>query len=604
MSEEANKQFDNSSGEQNNELIFQDAISALRSGDKIRAKELLTLLLKSEPNNPTYWIWLSATVDAEKERIYCLQSALKLDPENSTAKRGLILLGALSPDETIQPFPLNRPRAWEEKLLLAHEKPKERGARALMRSPLLRLGGLAFIGIGLFALIYYVAIIPRKGTTNQAPINTAGPSPTITATPTLFGATAIPTQVFSGPTPLSAFLEATYTPTPLYVNTPRSAAAMDQYRVAKDAYNTKRWDDFIQNMKLIEPLEPESADIPYYIGEAYRFKGDDSNAKTYYNKAIGIDKKFAPAYLGLARVGLMNDPKRFDPKKLFAQAIEHDPNFGETYLERALWQIERGRYNDALPDLDLAEKIMPGSPAVSLAFAQAYLGAGDADKALTYAQKAREEDVLHLPTYKLLGSLYIDRKEYDKAAEVLRVYTTYQADDASGFGKLSEAYYRLGEYKNTVNAVNNGEKANRNGMKNYLIYRGLANVKLGNYRDAEGDLNAAVADDPNSFEARLGYAEALYGIEKYGSAFLQAEAMRGLESNDQEKALELYWRARIQEKRDDIRDAIKSWNALLKLDEKATTKEMRAEAQARLNALLPPTSTPKPSATPNATSTP
>ena len=127
------------------DTMFQDAVDALRRGDRPRAKEVLTLLLKTDQNNPTYWIWLSASVDASKERIYCLQTALKLDPENSIAKRGLILLGALSPDETIQPFPMNRPRAWEEKLLLAHEKPKERGVRVAMRSPAVRQIGRAHV---------------------------------------------------------------------------------------------------------------------------------------------------------------------------------------------------------------------------------------------------------------------------------------------------------------------------------------------------------------------------------------------------------------------------------------------------------------------------
>src|SRR3990170_2328871 len=106
------------------DAMFRDAVDALRRGDKPRAKELLTLLLKPDQNNPTYWIWLSAAVEHHKERIYCLQTALKLDPENGTAKRGLVLLGALAPDQSVQPFQMNRPRAWEEKLLLSNEKPK------------------------------------------------------------------------------------------------------------------------------------------------------------------------------------------------------------------------------------------------------------------------------------------------------------------------------------------------------------------------------------------------------------------------------------------------------------------------------------------------
>ncbi|HMV29468.1 MAG TPA: tetratricopeptide repeat protein, partial [Anaerolineales bacterium] len=425
-----------------------------------------------------------------------------------------------------------------------------------------------------------------------APTNTPGPSPTFTATPTIFGATAIPTQVFSGPTPLSAFLNATYTPTALYVNTPRSAVSVDQFRIAKQAYDNKDWDVFIENMLLIEPLEPDSVDIPYYIGEAYRFKGDATSAARYYRQAMNMNPAFGPAYLGLARVSLMSNPD-FNPEKLFNQAIEYDPNLGEAYLERARWLIRRGDYADALPDLELADKIMPGSPEVYLAYANSYLGDGDKEKALEYAQKAYEADILNLPTYKLLGDLYIEKEDYANAAEALRLYTTYESQDATGFGKLGEAYYYLGEYQNAVLAIDAGEQLNRNGMKKYMIYRGLSHVELGNFNEAEGDLNIAVDDEPESFEARLGYAKALYGVSKFGSAFLQAESMRSLADTDEEKALELYWRAKIQEQRNDIRDAIKSWNDLLKLDESVMTPEMRQEAQEHLKTLVPPTNTPK-----------
>ncbi|MBK9782054.1 MAG: tetratricopeptide repeat protein [Anaerolineales bacterium] len=592
--------------EQNNDTIFQDAINALRRGDKPRAKELLTLLLKTDQNNPTYWIWLSASVDATKERIYCLQTALKLDPENSTAKRGLILLGALSPDETIQPFPMNRPRAWEEKLLLAHEKPKERGLRVALRNPVLRLGGLTAIGVGMCAIIYFGVILPRFGAIERAPTNTPGPSPTFTATPTIFGATAIPTEVFSGPTPLSSFLNATYTPTPLYVNTPRSAAAVDQFRIAQKAYEDGDWDIFIENMLLLKPIEPDAADIPFLIGEAYRFKGEIGLALESYNEAIDMDPNFAAPYLGLARVRLMADP---DAKvgPLFAQAIDLDPNFGEAYLDRARWLIRRGDFADSFADLELAEKLLPGSPEVYLAYATAYLGDGDKENALEYARKAYSADILNMSTYKMLGDLYLDQEDYVNAVEALRLYTTYQTEDATGFGKLGQAYFFLGEYQNTVNAINSGELINRNGMKNYLIYRGLANVELGNFKDAEGDLNAAVEEEPESFEARLGYAKALYGVGKFGSAFLQAESMRSIADTDEEKALELYWRARIQEQRNDIRDAIKSWQDLLKLDEEVMTPEMRNEARKQLTTLVPPTITLTPSRTPKggaSTSTP
>src|SRR5574338_942482 len=131
------------------ETMFHEAVEALRRGDKARARELLTLLLKDEQTNATYWVWMSAAVDSQKERLYCLQTAHKLDPENASAKRGLVLLGALPPDENTPPFSLNRPRAWEQKLLLSHELPRPKGARALTSSPFGRLAG---IGIGMLLL--------------------------------------------------------------------------------------------------------------------------------------------------------------------------------------------------------------------------------------------------------------------------------------------------------------------------------------------------------------------------------------------------------------------------------------------------------------------
>jgi tetratricopeptide (TPR) repeat protein len=274
--------------------LFQGALEALRRGDKPRAKELLTLLLKGDQNNVTYWIWLSAAVENTKERIYCLQTAFKLDPENGTAKRGLILLGALAPDETIQPFQMNRPRAWEERLLLANEKPKEKGLKALAKNPVMRLVGVVMIGAALFSTVVFGFVLPRETTIIPTQTNTPGPSPTFTTTPTVFGATAAPTKSFVGPTPLWMLLAETYTPTAVYVNTPRAAQSVDQYRSAKAAYANGDWDAYIASMELIIPLEPGSADIYYLIGDAYRFKGDSKNALKAYNDALEIDQNACP----------------------------------------------------------------------------------------------------------------------------------------------------------------------------------------------------------------------------------------------------------------------------------------------------------------------
>jgi hypothetical protein len=195
-----------------NDEVFQEAIEAVRAGNKSRARELLTGLLKTDQNNATYWVWMSTTVDSAKERIYCLQTAYKLDPQNAAAKRGLILHGALPPDETVQPFPVNRPRAWEQKLLLAHEKPKLKGWAAVRASPVARFGGLLALGAVLIGAVVFGFVMPRLNQVGP-PTITPGPSPTYTLTPTALNATGEPTVVGT-PVPLSELLPVPYTPTP------------------------------------------------------------------------------------------------------------------------------------------------------------------------------------------------------------------------------------------------------------------------------------------------------------------------------------------------------------------------------------------------------
>jgi len=94
------------------EKIFQEALTAIEENENLRAKDLLTRLLKMDQLNPEYWLWMSAVVTSEKERRYCLQQVLKYDPQNSSAKRGLILLGDLPLDGSLR-MPLSmQQRKW------------------------------------------------------------------------------------------------------------------------------------------------------------------------------------------------------------------------------------------------------------------------------------------------------------------------------------------------------------------------------------------------------------------------------------------------------------------------------------------------------------
>lgn len=578
---------------------FREAVEALRQGNRARARELLTELLKDEQTNALYWVWMSAVVDTPKERLYCLQTAHKLDPENAAAKRGLVLLGAIPPDENTQPFSLNRPRAWEQKLLLSHEQPRARGGA----SPFRRLAAIGLAALALVAVIFFGLRVRPESSISLFPVFTAGPSPTYTTTPTLVGAAGEPTSTFTGPTPLWALLPATYTPTPLYVSTPRLPESSDQFRAAREAYRRGDWELFIQNMQEIARLEPNSADVKYFIGEAHRFEGSSSAAMESYNEALRINPEFGPAYLGLARARLMQDPNA-KVEDLFDLALQYDSSSGETYLARADYFLYNNDAPAALADLSSAREYLPDSPLVYYGLARAYAMQGDLGTAVENAEKAYSLDITLLPLYLLRGELYLQQEHYDEALNALKTYATYEPSDGRALALIGECYYRMGEYEQAIEALTKGVRLDPKQRQVYL-YRAFSYLETDQPADAQADFDRAIPFTGETFEIKIGEVRAYYAQKKYGSAYQQSEGAFSLAGNDEEKGIALYWRALSNEGRGAIKEAARDWQALLKLPVAAVSEKMRVEADEHLRALalITPSPTPKP-VTPTRTRTP
>ncbi len=71
---------------------LQQAIAAIKSGDKATGKRLLIEALKTDSHNENAWLWMTKVVNSDKERIKCLENALRINPDNEIARRGMNLL--------------------------------------------------------------------------------------------------------------------------------------------------------------------------------------------------------------------------------------------------------------------------------------------------------------------------------------------------------------------------------------------------------------------------------------------------------------------------------------------------------------------------------
>ncbi len=75
------------------ERQIQAATTALRSGQRIRARHLLEEVLRARPDSDQAWYWLAQAVETAGERRFCLSRALSLNRRNALARRELEALG-------------------------------------------------------------------------------------------------------------------------------------------------------------------------------------------------------------------------------------------------------------------------------------------------------------------------------------------------------------------------------------------------------------------------------------------------------------------------------------------------------------------------------
>lgn len=87
---------------------IQQAITAIKSGDKATGKQLLIEAIKADQRNETAWLWMTQCVGTDEERLKCLQNVLRINPNNETAKRGLT---ALQQKPVSPPKPAESPKA-------------------------------------------------------------------------------------------------------------------------------------------------------------------------------------------------------------------------------------------------------------------------------------------------------------------------------------------------------------------------------------------------------------------------------------------------------------------------------------------------------------
>ena len=88
---------------------LQQAIAAIKSGDKANGKRLLAQALQKDPDNTQAWLWMSGVVETDAQRADCLRQVLRIDPNHPHAAAGLAKLSQAAPQPEPEPEPPSAP---------------------------------------------------------------------------------------------------------------------------------------------------------------------------------------------------------------------------------------------------------------------------------------------------------------------------------------------------------------------------------------------------------------------------------------------------------------------------------------------------------------
>ena len=559
------------------EAIFKEAVSALGKGEKSRARDLFTRLIKQDGDNAEYWLWMSAAVETTRERVYCLKEVLRVDPENSAARRGLILLGALEPDDSLAiPFK-DQKRDWQANLKSFSE------IDLIFMSGVWRpfaMGGAVLVILALISAIIW--FISRPKPAEEIPyyyIPSRTPEVIITYAPGNY-----PTlPPLMEPTPLANFLLTTYTPTPLVVDTPHPRT--ETYRGAMFAYQKGDWEGVIEKMSELLGEEPDAYDAHYYIGEAYRNLGETNLALQAYGKVLLANEQFAPAYLGRARARLSQSAGSWPAaREDLVRAITIDSNLAQAQMELAALDIRRGEAEMALDSLDKAAEWMQTSPLLYLNYAKAYLALGESEKAIENARQAKQLDETMLEAYRVLGEAYFANGNMYQALVALRIYTVYETEDDQAWAWQGASYADYGDMDAALEAFDRAFEIDINSFDAYY-QRGQVYFNQEEFELARKDFISALNTDSASYEANMGAGKALMALEEPGRASTYFDRAKSPAKTDAQKAELYYWRAQSMEAINEPAAAARDWHTLVDLPSGAAPEEWLEMAEARIKAL-------------------
>jgi tetratricopeptide (TPR) repeat protein len=214
-----------------------------------------------------------------------------------------------------------------------------------------------------------------------------------------------------------------------------------------------------------------------------------NRALAYFKRALELDAKFAPAYIGLYKVRMAQHSGVGNPsvdagvnlRAAAAKLMEIDPSLAEARIASANVKYLDGQFREALAEARLATRMRAASKEGNAFVHEIYgwylMNAGDPEAALQEFLFAERNSPANANIQRHLGRPYFFQRKFDLALDHFQKSIELEPLQFDGYFCIGSVYEEKGEFLNAIQAFEQGDLlTGKNEESTKLFYDGLRNA--------------------------------------------------------------------------------------------------------------------------------
>ena len=328
-----------------------------------------------------------------------------------------------------------------------------------------------------------------------------------------------------------------------FAQTPDLAGSYYHFSLAKMHQSRQEYREAISEFEKAIPLDPTSGQLRVEFAETLWEAGENRRAVQECQEAIKLDPESSAAHFLLGRI--YSTLRTTDQAQVLDQAIEEfertvelEPDHIKALYDLGRLHLAKKNYQKAVDILDRVSQLQPWISQAYLLKARAHIELDEVQEAIESLERSLAYDETNLENLKLLGNLYEQTGQREKARELY----SRSLDSTTDTDIRFRLALLLTDQNQFVEAISILQELVEDFPKNARINISLARALRGNkkYAKAAEVIKRALQDDPNHYRLNYELAELMSLLGERQEAIERFLHLRDMsESNQRINAIEI-----------------------------------------------------------------